>query len=296
MQPFEAISCVTLRKWEDVQRLPGLFPGWLFRGQRDASWFLHSTLERACARLRPGVTIEEAERQVLRKFQERAPEFFQACPDPDNAFEWFSLIQHHGGPTRLLDFSGSVHVAAFFALAEAEGESAIWAVNNIMTHVSQVQQWMALHPERLEDERLIVTIPSFNDVYYGRVVWNGYGAGISRPLQRKGRIDYQDGLFVYSLNMQHSLEENVYGMHGIAAERVREHTRRGFYASIDHPSTIEALQRSRVVKLTLHRSLRREGLRELRKMGCDYTGLFRDLDGFARAMGHEVYDLTTAPE
>lgn len=84
-------------------------------------------------------------------------------------------------------------------------------------------------------------------------------------------------------------------MHGIAAEKIREHIRRGFHAGLAHPHTIELVQQSRVVKFTLHRSMRREGLRELRKMGYDYAGLFRDLDGFARAMGHEVYDLTVDP-
>jgi hypothetical protein len=267
----------------------------VFRGQRDASWFLLSSLERACARLRPDVTIEQAERHVLRKFQERAAEYYQSCPDNDDALGWFSLIQHHGGPTRLLDFSKSVHVAAFFALAEADGESAIWAVNSHMTVISQNRKWMALNPERLQDQHLIVTIPSFNELYHGRAVWNDYGAGITGPEDRKGRIGYQNGFFLFPLNMRRSLEENLYGMHGIAAERVREHVTRGFYDGLDHAHTIETLQQSRVVKFTLHRSMRREGLRALRKMGCDYTGLFRDLDGFARAMGHEVYDLTTDP-
>lgn len=296
MKPYEVVSCVKLNHWEDVQRLPELFNGWLFRGQRDQRWSLQSTLERACERLRPDVTIAEVERDVLRTFQGRASEFCQACPGAEDALEWFSLLQHHGGPTRLLDFSESVYVAAFFALGEAEGDSAIWAMNNIMIHVAQVKQWMALHPERLKDEVLRITLPSFNDVYHERVVWNGHGAGISRPIRRTGRIDYQSGVFVHSLNMKYSLEENLYGMHGAAAEQCRQNIRAGYHTSIEHPRTIERLKQLRVVKFILPQSIRREGLRELRKMGIDYTGLFRDLDGFARAMGHEVYDLTTDPE
>jgi hypothetical protein len=39
------------------------------------------------------------------------------------------LIQHHGGPTRLLDFTHSFYVAAFFALERATEDVAVWAVN-----------------------------------------------------------------------------------------------------------------------------------------------------------------------
>ena len=38
-------------------------------------------------------------------------------------------MQHHGAPTRLIDFTWSPYVAAFFALERATGDAAVWAVN-----------------------------------------------------------------------------------------------------------------------------------------------------------------------
>jgi hypothetical protein len=38
-------------------------------------------------------------------------------------------MQHHGAPTRLLDFTYSIYVAAYFALESADADAAVWAVN-----------------------------------------------------------------------------------------------------------------------------------------------------------------------
>lgn len=45
---------------------------------------------------------------------------------PDNDWDWMAIAQINGGPTRLLDWTRSPLVAAFFALEEEfEGDSAI---------------------------------------------------------------------------------------------------------------------------------------------------------------------------
>jgi hypothetical protein len=50
-------------------------------------------------------------------------------PEPDDDFQWLALMQHHGAPTRLIDFTWSPYVAAFFALERTLTDGVVWAMN-----------------------------------------------------------------------------------------------------------------------------------------------------------------------
>ena len=71
----------------------------------------------------------EIEARFCRQFRRAFHHYADNIPRPDDAMEWLSLMQHHGAPTRLLDFTWSPYVAAFFALYRATADAAVWAFN-----------------------------------------------------------------------------------------------------------------------------------------------------------------------
>jgi hypothetical protein len=123
---------LNLDRWDEARATQQLlnFDKWVFRGQGDSSWALSSNFERRCEQF--GLIPkgrELAETSMLREFQRRVHLYLANLPT--NAAEWLALMQHHGAPSRLLDFTRSFYVAAFFAMDDAPKDTpaAIWAVN-----------------------------------------------------------------------------------------------------------------------------------------------------------------------
>jgi len=104
------------------------------KGEQGTPEALVTGLERACKsvdrRLDKAIRRELA---IIREFMRRAHHYLSDLPDKKNAFEWLALMQHHGAPTRLLDWTYSLHVATHFALSKASrsesDDLAIWVLD-----------------------------------------------------------------------------------------------------------------------------------------------------------------------
>src|SRR5579863_1136538 len=121
-----------LESWEDFLALVTKPPysHWAFRGERDERWPLYSSLSRYLQNFGVAPAAWPAqEARILRIFKRKAHQFLDKPPDLDDDFQWLAMMQHHGAPTRLIDFSWSPYVAAFFALERTLADGVVWAMN-----------------------------------------------------------------------------------------------------------------------------------------------------------------------
>ncbi|HWP42816.1 MAG TPA: FRG domain-containing protein [Blastocatellia bacterium] len=99
-----------------------------FRGQSDASYDLRTSLVRLAG------TTEKLEGHLLRNFRKYARR--DAVAD-DSVWNWLALAQHHGLPTRLLDWTFSPLVAMHFATVDIDHfdlDGIVWMVDFVKTN------------------------------------------------------------------------------------------------------------------------------------------------------------------
>jgi hypothetical protein len=119
-----------MESWDEyINKVMEGYENWAFRGQADSKWPLMSTLGRYLNNYVDEKYWKMQEERILRIFQRKAHLFLTHVPDLSNTFQWLALMQHHGAPTRLLDFTWSPYVATFFALERTTTPAAVWAIN-----------------------------------------------------------------------------------------------------------------------------------------------------------------------
>jgi hypothetical protein len=180
----------SFQRWDDYKHnvravLPGahdydVYKRFLFRGQGNSAWPLRSTFDRSYSDAQ-AASRDTLAKELIREFYDEC-ERFSPWRYPVDDPRVLAMAQHHGLPTRLLDWSFSPYVAAYFAYSwfmfEQEsghqGNVAIWVLNR-----DEVER------KAPEGQLQIVSVQDFEN----------------------SRLGSQFGLFTYLKTNESSLEE-----------------------------------------------------------------------------------------
>lgn len=230
-------------------------PAYVFRGQADACWSLEPSLLRQLRSVGDPAAARGIEELLENEFTAQASLF------PETESVWLALLaagrtelwaymQHHGCPTRLLDWTASAYVATYFAVDQLpDCDGAIFVVR-----AKAIDQYVErFHPEMAEvtDDRLLD--PSTPE----RVVFTW-------PHFRSRRVVAQQGHFSVSTNILSAHDHFILeACSSIAAERAE---------AIIHRKIIIAAD----LKLVI--------LQQLRAMNIAPHALFPSLDGLGKSL------------
>jgi hypothetical protein len=243
----------TITSWsqfDEIMQKGGPYSSWAFRGQRDTAWPLWTSLSRHLRDFGVSPMVwQPQEARIIRIFKRKAHLHLTHIPSDKDTFQWLALIQHYGGPTRLLDFTWSPYVAAFFALETATTDAAVFALDTRKLpetlDVGGVSYPSLRTPQAFED----LFLPGANEIVAQE------DPGVLNP-----RLTAQLGTFVVP---------------GVLAEPAD--------VAIDRYCGPDAL-----VKLTLSHSLRDGAMRSLYDRNVHNASLFPDLNGLATSLRYEL--------
>ena len=254
---------LTVNTWKDfIAILENFTDKWVFRGQ-SSDYIITTSLERACNDY--GISLSKApgiEAQLIRDFKRRYSGDDRNIVLNDTLY-CLTLMQHHGAPTRLLDWTYSPFVAAFFALEKSvSSTSIVWCLNG---------DWCLKQATLIAGKDLIVARntdetrndSSFKPLYMRKKPFKM--VFIENPYLFHERLIIQQGVFLCPGDISTKFEINIKSLDGWTKK-----------------SSIVKIR----FQMTKQDHLR--ALTELQSMNVGNAVLFPGLDGFARSLKQKL--------
>lgn len=248
---------ITLQSWQEFDDFLSRkhFRKWIFRGQSNAEWHLESSLHRAFEEAKEIHKSNSGNAKILNKYEHEAVMidrfkchahlYLSHLPKEDDLFSWLSLMQHHGAPTRLLDFTFSPFVALFFALEFAKDNSTVYCINQ-------------------------KEIKNFDDEYFGEDKYKVY----ARIFQNKNS---EDDAFLLAFEPTFANQRLLSQQGLLVATNDLNYTHEKILNTYE-------IKDENVVKIIIPPKLRYSGLRKLNQMNISSANIYPGLDGFCKTM------------
>jgi FRG domain len=263
---------ISVRKIESLSSLSEFaHRRWVYRGQREVGWKLLTSLDRCLLRYetdqRNRVLVEA---ELQREFRRTYHQYAVHIPRDDSILEWLSLMQHYGAPTRLLDFSYSIWVAAYFALESADGDACIWAINASWTLDETIKSLQSIGKSdapRLAERFYEKHESLAEDLFFKSPFVDS--VCVVNPFRLNDRLRTQKGVFLIAGNVLETFENNLKSLRGYDDSR-------------------------NIVQIVLPKQMRRQAIEALFEMNISRTSLFPGLDGFAQSLA--IYSPALNPQ
>ena len=259
---MKSFFTIPIGSWEQFLGLPQLSGDeWIYRGQ-SRDWQLKSSLERSCERSR--IDLAHApfiEKALIDNFRRRYDGHDRQFVINDTLY-CLALMQHHGAPTRLLDWTYSPYIAFYFAIEKIDGSGVVWCMNQ--------KWWMRqaraiVGEERFDQRNRYDTrndasfLPLYMTPNPSRLVY------LENPYFFSSRLNIQQGVFLCTGDVTASYQDNLKALGNSCSE-------------------------SSVIKIECRMSAedKLRAMKELNRMNIHRESLFPGLDGFAQALGHRL--------
>lgn len=245
---------------------------WIFRGERNPKNDMQTTLERDAhvSNISFG-NLNLVEMRLINEFRRRAHHYLSNVPTYHDLPEWLSLMQHFGAPTRLLDWTYSPFVAAYFAIERAsvdQEKCIIWGIESLSYtspftistlgedqvneyFSNEVEPYLEKAPEDTKRRLLSIVHFLFNKPYKGLF--------IVTPFRLSERATIQQGTHLMPGDITIPFEENL-NTHG---------------RDFDNLTRIE---------IRTDPKIRKDFLINLYRMNINRATLFPGLQGFAESI------------
>jgi hypothetical protein len=164
----------------------------LFRGHANVTWQLLPSIARMDWVHKPQARFTE--HNAYFQFVTRAGSLL-----PDAASSWAVAfaMQHHGMPTRLLDWSDTFGVALHFAIGSGSGDAAVWMMNPFILNKLTIKQTAIWHPTEIGD---------YAEMFIFKKKQLDGGVAAILPLRHHPRIFNQHGAFTVQADIEKRLE------------------------------------------------------------------------------------------